>query len=94
MSIMVRIRAIVFDVGGTLIYPADPKRLAQSFTGLHHTCYDSVSAAWQKLQTADSTSVILITGSLFLVGEMLALRHGIAEEYQLNERLEKFAAIR
>ena len=73
---------------------AEPEALAQCFTGLSHTCYDSVSAAWQDLLKAEPTSVILITGSLFLVGEMLALRHGIAEEYVLNERLEKETASR
>jgi len=68
---------------------AEPAQLAQFFTGLHCSCYDSVSAAWNDLAKDDSTSVTLITGSLFLVGEMLALRQGNAEEYQLNERLEK-----
>ena len=68
---------------------ADPAQLAQNFTGLSHACYDSVTAVWNDLAKADSSSVTLITGSLFLVGEMLALRHGNAEEYQLNERLEK-----
>jgi dihydrofolate synthase / folylpolyglutamate synthase len=73
---------------------AEPEVLAQSFTGLPHTCYDSVTAVGQDLLKADPTSVILITGSLFLVGEMLALRQGIAEEYVLNERLEKETASR
>jgi dihydrofolate synthase / folylpolyglutamate synthase len=68
---------------------AEPAQLAQFFTGLHCSCYDSVSAVWNDLAKGDSTSVTLITGSLFLVGEMLALRQGNAEEYQLNERLEK-----
>ena len=43
------------------------------------------------LPRAIPPQVILITGSLFLVGEMLALRQGNAEEYRLNERLEKHA---
>jgi dihydrofolate synthase/folylpolyglutamate synthase len=73
---------------------ADPARLAESFTGLPCSCYDSVSAVWQDLLKADPTSAILVTGSLFLVGEMLALRQGNAEEYQLNERLEKLTACR
>jgi dihydrofolate synthase/folylpolyglutamate synthase len=73
---------------------AEPAQLALSFAGLPCACYDSVSAAWQDLATADPESVTLITGSLFLVGEMLARRQGNQEEYQLNERLEKFAAIR
>jgi hypothetical protein len=53
-----------------------------------------VSDVWRDLITADPESVTLITGSLFLVGEMLARRRGNAEEYNLNERLEKFSAIR
>jgi dihydrofolate synthase/folylpolyglutamate synthase len=73
---------------------AEPAALAQSFTGLHCSCYDSVSTVWPELLQADSSSIILITGSLFLVGEMLALRQGNAEEYQLNERLEKLAITR
>jgi dihydrofolate synthase/folylpolyglutamate synthase len=73
---------------------ADPAQLAQSFTGLQCSCYDSVSALWPHLEKADPASLTLITGSLFLVGEMLALRGGNAEEYQLNERLEKLTVCR
>jgi dihydrofolate synthase/folylpolyglutamate synthase len=73
---------------------ADPAMLAQSFTGLPHACYNSVSDLWPLLEKADPASVTLITGSLFLVGEMLALRRGNAEEYQLNERLEKLTVSR
>lgn len=72
---------------------AEPSQLAPSFAGLPCACYDSVAAAWQDIVSA-SESITLITGSLFLVGEMLALRQGNAEEYQLNERLEKFTPIR
>ena len=68
---------------------ADPHQLAPAFQGLPVTCYDSVSDAWQTTQESDPSSVTLITGSLFLVGEMLARRQGIGEEYRLNERLEK-----
>jgi dihydrofolate synthase/folylpolyglutamate synthase len=68
---------------------ADPHQLAPAFEGLRVTCYDSVADAWQSVQEADPSSVTLITGSLFLVGEMLARRQGIGEEYRLNERLEK-----
>ncbi len=73
---------------------AEPALLAPSFAGVPCVCYDSVSAVWQDLATADPETVTLITGSLFLVGEMLARRQGYAGEYQLNERLEKFAASR
>jgi dihydrofolate synthase/folylpolyglutamate synthase len=72
---------------------AEPARLADAFAGLPCACYDSVSAAWQDI-AASPESITLITGSLFLVGEMLARRQGIAEEYRLNERLEKFTATR
>ena len=73
---------------------AEPALLASSFAGLPCACHDSVSAVWQDLATAHPETATLITGSLFLVGEMLARRQGNAEEYQLNERLEKFTAVR
>jgi dihydrofolate synthase/folylpolyglutamate synthase len=73
---------------------AEPVLLASSFAGLPCACYDSVSAVWQDLATAAPETATLITGSLFLVGEMLARRQGNAEEYCLNERLEKFAVTR
>lgn len=66
---------------------ADPEKLAESFTGLSHACYDSVSAMWENISTAGDMPT-LITGSLFLAGEMLARRQNNAEEYKLNERLE------
>jgi len=72
---------------------AEPALLAPAFAGLPCACYDSVSAAWQDIAAAPE-SITLITGSLFLVGEMLARRQGNAEEYRLNERLEKFTATR
>ncbi len=73
---------------------AEPAQLAPSFAPLPWACYDSVSAAWQDLATADPEAVILVTGSLFLVGEMLARRQDNTEEYRLNERLEKLTATR
>ena len=72
---------------------AEPARLAEAFTGLPCACYDSVSAVWHDIVSAP-VSITLITGSLFLVGEMLALRQGDTEEYHLNERLEKLTATR
>jgi dihydrofolate synthase/folylpolyglutamate synthase len=68
---------------------ADPAQLAEHFSGLHCAIYNSVAELWQKLEERKSASPILITGSLFLVGEMLARRQGDAGEYRLNERLEK-----
>jgi dihydrofolate synthase/folylpolyglutamate synthase len=70
---------------------ADPQLLAPAFAGLPVTCYDSVAEAWANI-IADQESTTLVTGSLFLIGEMLARRQGIGEEYRLNERLEKLAA--
>jgi dihydrofolate synthase/folylpolyglutamate synthase len=73
---------------------ADPAQLAPAFAGLPCTGYDSVSALCQELAAVDPGGVTLVTGSLFLVGEMLAPRQGDAEEYRLNERLEKITTIR
>ena len=73
---------------------ADPRQLAPAFDDLPVTCYEYVSDAWQSVQESDPSSVTLITGSLFLVGEMLARRQGFGEEYRLNERLEKLAPSR
>jgi dihydrofolate synthase/folylpolyglutamate synthase len=73
---------------------ADPRQLASAFEGLPVQCYDSADDAWQTMQNVDSSSVTLITGSLFLVGEMLARRQGMGEEYRLNERLEKQVPLR
>jgi dihydrofolate synthase/folylpolyglutamate synthase len=72
---------------------ADPRQLAAAFAGQPVTCYDSVADAWANI-IADQESITLVTGSLFLVGEMLARREGLGEEYRLNERLEKLAATR
>jgi len=72
---------------------ADPAQLEPSFSGLPCTCYNSVTDVWPNI-VSDPESIILITGSLFLVGEMLARGQGTAEEYRLNERLEKITAIR
>lgn len=71
---------------------ADPALLASAFAGLPCARYDSAADAWQNLASAPAESVTLITGSLFLVGEMLARRQGNGEEYCLNERLEKLTA--
>jgi dihydrofolate synthase/folylpolyglutamate synthase len=73
---------------------AGPAQLTPFFSGIPCTCYDSVSAVWQELSSAHSKRLTLITGSLFLVGEMLARRQGNAEECGLNERLEKWSATR
>ncbi len=72
---------------------AEPALLAQSFSGPPCARYDSVAAAWQSLATSEPGPV-LITGSLFLVGEMLAQRQDNTGEYRLNERLEAFTTTR
>jgi dihydrofolate synthase/folylpolyglutamate synthase len=72
---------------------AEPALLAASFAGLPCACYDSASAVWHDIVSAPE-SITLITGSLFLVGEMLARRQGNGEECHLNERLEKLTATR
>jgi len=56
------------------------------------TLVHSVADLRCDLETGDPDKLILITGSLFLVGEMLAHRQGNTEEYRLNERLEVFTA--
>jgi dihydrofolate synthase/folylpolyglutamate synthase len=73
---------------------ADPRQLAPKFEGVPATCYESVNDVWPMVARADPSSATLITGSLFLVGEMLARRQDMGEEYRLNERLEKSAALR
>jgi len=72
---------------------AAPVQLATAFVGVPCTCYDSASEVWRDMM-ADQESMFLITGSLFLVGEMLARQRGNAGECELNERLEKFTPIR
>ena len=72
---------------------ADPAQLAPSFSGLPCACYNSVTDVWCNI-VSKPESIFLITGSLFLIGEMLARRQGSAEEYCLNERLEKLTSTR
>lgn len=72
---------------------AEPALLAPSFSGLPCSFVDSVSDMWRELVDTDPDVPVLITGSLFLVGEMLAQRQDNAEEYRLNERLEAFTTI-
>ncbi len=67
---------------------AEPASLAPFFPGSPCACYDSVAEAWQDLARTETQAPILVTGSLFLIGEMLARRQGDTEEYRLNERLE------
>ncbi len=73
---------------------AQPADLAASFAGLPCTCHESVAALRESLQDAAPGEPVLITGSLFLVGEMLAAGQAYGGEYQLNERLEKASPTR
>ncbi len=73
---------------------AEPASLAPAFSGVPCRCYNSVADVWSELEASPLDSVTLISGSLFLVGEMLARRRGNAEEYQLNERLEELPVTR
>jgi dihydrofolate synthase/folylpolyglutamate synthase len=70
---------------------AEPAQLASAFAGLAVSSYDSVTDVWQRIERSEPSSITLITGSLFLIGEMLARRQGIGEEYRLNERLESIS---
>jgi hypothetical protein len=83
-------RSCVWPMSGS----AEPALLAQFLPGVPCACYDSVAAVWRDLATVHPERLTLITGSLFLVGEMLARGQGNAEEYRLNERLEKWSATR
>jgi len=56
--------------------------------------YDSVADAWREIAAAPEDVPVLMAGSLFLAGEMLAQRQNNTEEYRLNERLEAFVASR
>jgi dihydrofolate synthase / folylpolyglutamate synthase len=62
---------------------ANPADLAAHFPGIECELLDSV-AAWQPR----SHQHVLVTGSLFLAGEMLAHLTGAENDLRLNERLE------
>ena len=66
---------------------ADPHVMAAHFPKVPHTFFEGVAELWQDLASASPEIPILITGSLFLAGELLAHREGNTEEYRLNERL-------
>jgi dihydrofolate synthase/folylpolyglutamate synthase len=74
---------------------ADPAGLAAHFPGLPCGIYESAAHIWHELKTAPAENPVLVTGSLFLVGEIEAQRtHGGEGESRLNERLETFAHLR
>ncbi len=74
---------------------ADPAALAAHFAGLPCGLYDSVGQFWNELKSAPAGVPVLITGSLFLVGEIEAQRgRDGAGDFRLNERLETFARVR
>jgi len=63
---------------------ANPADLAVHFPGIECELLDSV-AAWQP----GGDQPVLVTGSLFLAGEMLAHLTGAENDLRLNERLER-----
>lgn len=65
---------------------ADPAALAHYFAGVPCQVIESVSAFHPT-----ASRPVLATGSLFLVGEMLAGRTDIRNEFRLNEQLETHA---
>ncbi len=62
---------------------ADPAELARHFPGLACEVLESLADF-----RPDPVRPVLATGSLFLVGELLALRSGLENDLRLNERLE------
>ncbi|MCE0498759.1 MAG: bifunctional folylpolyglutamate synthase/dihydrofolate synthase [Methylacidiphilales bacterium] len=70
---------------------AEPALLKPFFPGVPVTCYDSVVKALYDLAGAPEDVPVLMAGSLFLAGEILAQRQNNTEEYRLNERLEALA---
>jgi len=63
---------------------ADPTELVRHFPGIPHEVLDSLGAF-----RPDPERPVLVTGSLFLVGEMLARRSGAENDLRLNEQLER-----
>jgi dihydrofolate synthase/folylpolyglutamate synthase len=66
----------------------DPRDLVPLFPRADVKTYDSVADWWRQRHPAPGGPV-LIAGSLFLAGEVLALREGKTEDCDLNERLGK-----
>lgn len=64
------------------------EELEAAFSGIPTKLYDSVSILWKDLADCKKGPPTLMTGSLFLVGEILAARQGQGTEYRLNEKLE------
>jgi dihydrofolate synthase/folylpolyglutamate synthase len=67
---------------------ADPAALAHHFEGIACEMFDSVGAFWRQARASRSDLPMLVTGSLFLAGEILAEEHGGEDEFRLNERLD------
>jgi dihydrofolate synthase/folylpolyglutamate synthase len=73
---------------------ADPAELAAFFPGVPCAAYASVGDWWKASRAAPIDVPILLTGSLFLVGEVLAESRHHRGEFLLNERLERLAEAR
>jgi dihydrofolate synthase/folylpolyglutamate synthase len=67
----------------------DPADLAPHFPGVPCEALDSIAAF-----RPDGAEPVLVTGSLFLVGEMLARLAGVENDLRLNERLESLPGSR
>ena len=67
---------------------ADPRALVSHFSGIECAVFESVADFQRHLPQVNPAQPMLITGSLFLVGEILAERSGGEGEIRLNERLE------
>lgn len=73
---------------------AEPANLVSFFPDLPCAVHDSVETLWREISTTQGDAPVLMTGSLFLVGEILAQRQNMTEEYRLNERLEAITTTR
>jgi dihydrofolate synthase/folylpolyglutamate synthase len=67
---------------------SDPAVSARHFEGVPCRVFESVGAFWRQARAKKEDRPMLITGSLFLVGEILAEIRGGEKEFGLNERLE------
>ncbi len=65
--------------------------LAELFAGLPVNLYGSVGEFLNEFKRDDDGGPVLVAGSLFLVGEVLAVHRGELGEYEMNELLESSA---
>jgi dihydrofolate synthase/folylpolyglutamate synthase len=70
----------------------DPNKLAELCGDKPVVVEESLSAAWPRIAQRALVTPTFVCGSLFLVGELLALREGRGHQLLLNERLDAVAA--